>query len=248
MIYLVFLIGLIIGSFLNVCIYRVPRGESIVFSRSRCPHCGHKLKWWELMPVISFLILRGKCSECDNPISWYYTFVELFTAIIMVILFLNFNLNASFYVYSFLFSILMVLSGIDIKFGIIPDIISIPSIVIGFILSIFITPVGLVNSLLGIATGGGILLLISYLSNGGMGGGDIKMMAMVGAFTGWKVAVFSIFLGAFIGAVNGIILILIHDDKDMKTPLPFGPYLSFATLISILYYQDIIDFYIDFLF
>lgn len=248
MIYLIFISGLIIGSFLNVCIYRIPRGESLVLSRSKCPHCGHLLKWWELMPIISFVILKGKCSECGEPISWYYSLVELFTAIIFVILFLKFNLTSTFFVYVFLFSVLLILSGIDIRFGVIPDIISIPGIIMGVVLSLFLNHIDIINSLLGLAAGGGVLLLIAYISKGGMGGGDVKMMAMIGAFVGWKISLLSIFLGAFIGAVNGVILILINKDKNIKSALPFGPYLSFATLISILYYDIIISFYLDFFF
>ncbi|MFW5998218.1 MAG: prepilin peptidase [bacterium] len=244
MYYLIFLIGLFIGSFLNVCIYRIPRGDSLVLSRSRCPSCGHVLKWWELMPVISFLILRGKCSECGEKISWYYTLVEIFTAIIFLILYIKFGLTYYFYIYAFLFSVLFVLSGIDLAFGVIPDIITIPMIFIGFVFSLIFNHINFLDSLFGIIAGGGILLLIAYLSKGGMGGGDIKMMAMVGAFTGWEIAITSIFLGAFLGAVNGLILIKISN-KDMKSALPFGPYLSLGALISILYYQRILDFYLD---
>ena len=245
MIYIVFIFGVIIGSFLNVCIYRVPHGESFVFSRSRCPQCGHELKWWELIPVISFLVLKGKCSQCNSSIDWQYTFVEIFTGLIFLILYLRFGFTINFYIYLLLFSILIILSGIDIRFRIIPDIVTIPALVVGFIVSIVFSHITYLNSILGIIAGGGSLLLIAYLSRGGMGGGDIKMMAMVGAFAGWKVALMSIFLGAFIGSINGLILIIIHDKKSVKSSLPFGPYLSFGVLISILYYQRIIEYYLD---
>ena len=245
MIYIVFIFGVIIGSFLNVCIYRLPHGESFVFSRSRCPQCGHELKWWELIPVISFLVLKGKCSQCNSSIDWQYTFVEIFTGLIFLILYLRFGFTINFYIYLLLFSILIILSGIDIRFRIIPDIVTIPALVVGFIVSIVFSHITYLNSILGIIAGGGSLLLIAYLSRGGMGGGDIKMMAMVGAFACCEIAFMSILLGSFIGAINVLILIIIHDKKSVKSSLPFGPYLSFGVLISILYYQRIIEYYLD---
>ena len=217
MVYFIFLIGLVIGSFLNVCIHRIPRGKSLTIPRSHCPDCGHTLRWWELIPVVSFLILKGKCSNCGTEINWQYTFIEIFTGIIFVILFLNFNLNFQFYIYAGLLCILTVSSSIDINFRVIPDFITIPAIIIGFILSIFFPHVTYLESILGIIAIGGSLYLINYLSGGEMGKGDIKMIAVVGAFTGWQVTLMALFLGAFMGAINSFFLLT----APLITSLPF---------------------------
>ncbi len=253
MIYVIFLVGLIIGSFLNVCIHRIPRRKSLSIPRSHCPDCGHVLSWWELIPVVSFIILKGKCSNCGVSIDWQYFAVEIFTAIIFMILFLNFNLTAVFYVYVLLFCFLIVGSGIDINYRIIPDVITIPGILIGFILSIFLNHVTITESLLGIFAVGGSLYLINNFIEGNMGYGDIKMTAMLGGFTGWQIAMMSIILGAFIGAINSLVLLVKYrndEEIDLKvnTQLPFGPYLIFGAIITIVYFEIIIIFYKNLLF
>ena len=256
MVYLMFIFGLVIGSFLNVCIYRIPRGESFTISRSHCPQCGHLLSWWELIPVVSFLILKGKCRDCGTRINWQYTFIEILTGIIFIVLFLSFGLTSSFYIYTILMCLLVVSSGIDINFRVIPDVVTVPAIVIGFILSIFFPHIGYIDSLLGIIAIGGSFYLINYLIGGEMGKGDIKMIAVVGAFTGWQVTLMAIFLGAFMGAINSFFLLLKHKNKEKEekqdinfsSRLPFGPFLILGVLVSILYFDIIIKFYVNYIF
>lgn len=241
---ILFLLGLVVGSFLNVCIYRIPRKISIVKPFSFCPSCNNAIKPWHNIPVLSFILLKGRCAYCGSKISLRYPLVEILNGIFYVIAFLNFGLTASLPFVLIFISSLIVISFIDLDFQIIPDFISIPLIFIGFILSFMPhNAVGLVSSfkesLIGIAIGGGSLLLVSIISRGGMGGGDIKLNAGVGAFLGWKSALLTIFAGSLIGSIIGLVIL----KKTGNRKIPFGPFLSIGALISLFMGERIFSWY-----
>jgi len=232
---LTLILGLLFGSFFNVCIYRIPHGESIVFPGSHCPRCNHALTPWDNIPVISFLLLRGKCRFCQAPISWRYPLVELLTAGLFLLVVHSFSLTWSTLVYLILTSAFIVISFIDFDHQIIPDKISLPGILIGFAAS-FVLPLHWYDSLLGILFGGGIIMAVGYLGEWvfkkeAMGGGDVKLMAMIGAFLGWKSALLTIFFASLIGAIIGIVMKRITG----KEYLPFGPFLSIGAFLTFLW-------------
>jgi leader peptidase (prepilin peptidase)/N-methyltransferase len=246
---LVTLLGLTVGSFLNVCIYRLPRGQSVVSPPSRCPKCGKWLRWFDNIPVVSWLALRGRCAQCGAPISPQYPIIELTTALVwLLIAWLTPDpwLLASRLV---LGTALVVLFMIDLEHQLLPNVITLPGIVIGFLFS-FVTPVGPLNSLIGILVGGGILYAIAagyYLlrKEEGMGMGDVKMLAMVGAFLGWQAVVLTLVLSSFAGALIGLAM-MAAQRGNMRYALPFGTFLSVATLVAMLAGEDIITWYVAF--
>ncbi|MBF0568021.1 MAG: prepilin peptidase [Nitrospirae bacterium] len=244
--------GLIVGSFLNVCIYRLPiKGLSIVTPPSGCPVCGKRIKPWHNIPVISYLALRGRCAYCGVHISLRYPVVELLNAVFYVLIYAKFGLSAYSIYYMMFVSALIVITFIDIDYQIIPDVITLPGIVLGVVGSIFILPephygrlIGISGSLIGLLTGGVIFYIIAVVSRGGMGGGDIKFMAMVGATMGWKSVLLTIFIGSFAGSVYGISL-MVFKGKGRKTRIPFGPFLSLGAAVSLFYSREIIAFYLN---
>jgi len=217
---------------------------------SSCPNCNHKLSWWENIPVLSFLILRGKCSSCNSGISFQYPAVELLTAATAVALWFKYGWSLRFLVMSLFSAALIVVSFIDLAHQIIPDIISLPGIVIGIVASLFSQENAWVDSLLGAIIGGGILYLVTwayYLLTGkiGMGGGDIKLLAMIGAFLGWKSLPAVIFLSAVSGSIIGLLVISFNRaGRDYK--IPFGPFLAFAAEVQVLYGKHIYNLYWSF--
>lgn len=244
MILLIFILGLIIGSFLNVVIYRLPQGESIVYPSSKCPNCGHKLSPLELIPVFSYLLLRGKCKSCGANISIRYPIIELSTGIIFIINYL-FLSNLIILIAGLIFSsLLIVLTMIDFDHQLLPDKLTLGGLVVGLIFSFFRSDITVIYSLAGILAAGGSLFLIAYLSKGGMGGGDIKMMAMVGSFTGPIIAVSSIFLGAVIALIAHLPGI-VSGKTGMKTKLPFGPFLALASLVLWFWSEELFNLYIN---
>jgi leader peptidase (prepilin peptidase)/N-methyltransferase len=235
-----FIFGTLVGSFLNVCIYRIPREESIVSPPSHCPNCSTPLKPFELIPLISFLILKGKCRYCKNPISLRYPFVELITGIIFVLIFKNYGISLkglSFLIFS---CSLIVIFFIDLSFQIIPDIITYPGILVGLILSPW--TVGLKNSFSGFIIGISIFFLIAFIWKGGMGGGDIKMAGMMGSFLGIKSLIFALFLSFLFGSIIGIIL-AIFKFKTLKVYIPFGPFLVVGSFSLIFYGEKVLEFW-----
>ena len=248
--FLVFIFGGIIGSFLNVCIYRIPLGKSIVWPRSFCPQCGKNIGWFDNIPLLSYAVLRGKCRSCKKTISFKYFLVELMCALIGVFLFSQFSMSATFFVYYFFACILIVVSFIDIKYQMIPDVFSLPGIVVGVLLFTFFRLDGspgytgaLLNSVLGVIVGGMSMFLLGMLGEflfkkEALGGGDIKLMAMMGAFLGWKLVILTFFLAPFFGSIIGIIT-KIRFGKDI---IPYGPYLSIAAIISLIYGGNIINY------
>jgi leader peptidase (prepilin peptidase)/N-methyltransferase len=244
-IYLVTLIlGLLFGSFFNVCIYRIPRNESIVFPGSHCPHCDRDIKPWDNIPVLSYLILRGKCRFCKAGISWRYPLVESLTAALFLYTVHRFSISWDTLVYSIFVSALIVISFIDIDYRIIPDVISLPGIILGFLAAVFLLPLQWHDSLLGILIGGGVILAVGYLGElvfkkEAMGGGDVKLLAMIGAFVGWKLALLTIFFGSLAGAVIGLVMKLFTGDEY----IPFGPFLALGALAALCFGERFLHWY-----
>jgi leader peptidase (prepilin peptidase) / N-methyltransferase len=227
-------VGAAVGSFLNVLIFRIPEGQSIVLPSSHCPKCGHAVRVYDNIPIISYLILRGKCRDCHEKISVQYPIVEAITALMSLFLFLKFGLSFK-YLSSFIFTCaLITITFIDLRHQIIPDVISLPGIPVFFFLAVFFMDLTVWESLLGILIGGGCLFAIAFLyeiitKREGMGGGDIKLLAMLGAFLGWKSLFFILFVSSLLGAVVGVSAMIIKG-QDMKYAVPFGPFLSIAAV------------------
>ncbi|MBM7556890.1 prepilin peptidase [Halanaerobacter jeridensis] len=239
---LVFIFGLMIGSFLNVVIYRLPQEESIVFPSSHCPDCGTELQAIDLIPVVSFLWNKGHCRYCGSKISYQYPLVELLTALIFILLYHQYYLTMQFVVYALLASALIAVSIIDLQHLIIPNQITYPGIIVAFLLSFLNPEISYINSLLGILGPALLLFLIAVVSRGGLGMGDVKLIAVLGGFIGWQKALVAIFIGSIIGSIIGLYLIVVSD-KGLKSKLPLGVFLSLGGLVMILWGQEIIDFY-----
>lgn len=244
---LIFTYGLLIGSFLNVCIYRIPEDESIAFPASHCPKCNTKLRWYDNIPLLSYLSLSGRCRYCKTNISSQYPIVESLNAIIYLILFYHFNLSLDFIFYALISSTLIVITFIDLKEMIIPDILVSIILVLSILhksLNYFIynIPFNIINSLLGALIAGGIFLLIIVLSNGGMGGGDMTLIAALGFILGVKYIMLTIFFSFILGAIISVGL-LATKIKTKKDPIPFGPFIILAFFIVLLYGDQLIHTY-----
>ena len=247
---LIFILGLIVGSFSNVCIYRIPRNESIIFPASHCPKCRSNIKPIDNIPLLSFILLKGRCRNCKSKISIQYPVVELITGLIYLIIYLIYGLSIQSLIYIILSSALIIIAFIDLNEQIVPDVISLPGIVIGFILSFFVPYISFVNSALGVFVGGGIILGIGLAGSAlfkreAMGGGDVKLAAMIGAFLGWRYIIISLFLGFFTGALAGIILIL-SKIKSREDAVPFGPFIVLGSIITLLWGEKILIWYLGF--
>lgn len=246
---MVFLIGIFIGSFLNVCIYRIPREESIAFPPSHCTNCNKPLRPQHLFPILSYLFLRGKCGYCSTKISLRYPLVELMTGMLFILLYLKLGMDARYIFYASLTCILICITFIDYDYQIIPDGLLLFGMGLGVLYKLVAylmldQPPHFLNSLLGLLLGGGFFLLIAILSNGGMGGGDIKLMGMLGFWFGWQTILF-ITLFAFITGSIMSILLLISKLKSRKDAIPFGPFIVISVFISIFYRDSILSWYIN---
>ena len=244
---LIGILGLVIGSFLNVCIARIPEEESVVTPASHCPRCKTPIRWYDNFPVASWLLLRGRCRSCKVPISARYPLVESLNALLWLAL-LQLGLEPrTFALYAFLASVLIVITFIDIDHRIIPDVITLPSILVAPGVAFVIGHITVVDSLIGIVTGGGILWLVAevYLrlrKQEGMGLGDVKMLAMAGGLLGWQASLFALIVGCAIGAVFGVATIAIRGGRlDME--IPFGPFLAAGCMIYMLSGPDLLSWY-----
>ena len=238
----VFSFGLVLGSFANVCIHRLPRKESVVFPGSHCPACSSAVRPLDNIPVLSYIILGGKCRDCAKPISLIYPFIEAVTAALLLIGFFKFGLSFDFLVYTVLAPTLVIITAIDIEHQIIPDIITLPGIALGLAVGTY--TIGYLDSLLGFFVGGGLFYLLAVLSNGGMGGGDIKYIAAAGALLGWEKVLLIIFIGALLGSLVGLFRIAVQK-KSRKSLIPFGPFLATGTLLTLFYGNALIRLYLD---
>ena len=243
-------IGACIGSFLNVVIYRLPLGQSLVSPPSRCPKCGSRLKWYDNVPIFGWLLLGGRCRRCQNKISIQYPIVELITAVLFVMVVWVTPPGPLLITRLLLVCILIALFGIDLEHQILPNSITLPGIVIGVLLST-IAPPGLRDSLIGAVLGAGILYAIAwgyYLwrREEGLGMGDVKMLAMVGAFLGWKAVLVTLVFASFSGALIGVALIA-SQRGNMKLALPFGTFLALGTLVAMFVGEPLVTWYSGFL-
>jgi len=241
--------GTIFGSFMNVCIYRLPRKESIVSPRSRCPLCGKAIRWSDNIPVLSYLILKGKCRSCGGRISPRYPIVEILAGLMCVSLFLRFGLSAKFLFFLYLTGALIVISFVDLKIHEIPDEITLSGIALGMGIAVLYPPLmnktgnlsSFMDSFFGVLAGGGSIYLLGYIGEfifkrEAMGGGDVKLLAMIGAFLGWKLTLFTFFLAPFFGSLVGIV----QKIKEGKDIIPYGPYLSIAAVVAIFFGGEIL--------
>ena len=242
-----FVFGAAIGSFLNVVILRLPDPEqSIVFPASHCPQCGTPLHWYENIPIFSYLFLRGHCGHCEKSISCQYPIVELLTGVLAAALVNRYGMTTTTLGYFLFSAALVVVIFIDIHHQIIPDIISLPAIVLGFLFS-FVTPLlTWQESLLGLLFGGGILyaIAIGYAilrKIEGMGGGDIKLLAAIGAWLGWKSLFFVIMIASFSGLLAGIVA-MVKQGKGGRSRIPFGPFLSLGAFCYIFFREQLLAF------
>ena len=242
-------LGLIFGSFLNVCIYRLPRSKSLNRPRSHCTSCQRRLSWYENLPVISWAALRGRCRTCGAAISVMYPLVELTTAGVFAGGVLVYGLTPLLVVRLAFASALIVLFVIDLQHRILPNVITLPGIVAGFIASLFLPP-GWVSSLIGLVAGGGVLLLIAeayYRTRGqeGLGMGDVKMLAMIGAFLGWPLMLLTLILASFAGSMVGVLL-LATGKGGMQAALPFGTFLALGAVVAAVAGDVMLAWYLGF--
>jgi leader peptidase (prepilin peptidase)/N-methyltransferase len=240
--------GLCIGSFLNVCIHRLPLKQSVVTPRSRCPHCGYMLTWKDNLPLVSYALLGGRCRSCRAPISLRYPFVEAITAAIFLWHLSVFGVTWLLLVRLAFACALIVLFAIDLEHQILPDRITLPGIVVGFACSLLLPP-GPLLSIEGIVAGGGILWAIAegwyrLRKVDAMGFGDVKMLAMVGAFLGLRLVLFTFVVATMIGGIVGVTLIATRR-ANMATAVPFGTMLAVAALIASLYGDNVLAWYLS---
>ncbi|MDR3586649.1 MAG: prepilin peptidase [Desulfosporosinus sp.] len=255
---IIFVFGLIIGSFLNVCIYRIPQGESIVSPPSHCPNCGTRLKPLDLIPLLSYLICRGKCRYCGLKISPRYLLVELLTGLVSVALFFKYGLTVDFAAFLFLTYILVAVFFIDLDHQIIPNqlvIVGLSGGVILFVYNLFL-PLQIYadhswwNPLLGLVSGSGFLLAVSliglaiYKGDEVMGMGDIKLFAPIGLFLGWRMTLLALFLAIILGGISSLVLILIGK-ATRKSRIPFGPFIVTGVFITVMWGWDIVRWYVS---
>ena len=245
----VFMFGSIVGSFLNVCIYRLPKGRSIIVPGSHCPNCNAKIRWYDNIPILSYIFLSGKARCCKARISLRYFIVEALTAAAFLVFFISYGMTAKFLAYCILVSGLIVATFVDFEIQEIPDEVSLGGLVAGLALSVAFPSIlnevtrlnGFINSSLGALAGGSMIYAMGMLGEfafkkEAMGGGDVKLLAMIGSFLGWKLTILTFFIAPAFGAVVGIILKI----KEGKETIPYGPYLSLATVVSIFFGEKIL--------
>jgi len=242
-------LGAIIGSFLNVCVHRLPRQQSVAWPPSACPNCGHMLAWYENIPVLSYLVLRARCRTCKAPISVRYPFVEALTCAMFVGAWWYYGPGPLLASRLVLGCALIVLFAIDLEHHLLPNAITLPGIVVGFAFSLMTEP-GWMASLIGLLAGGGVLYLVAVAyyrirHEEGLGMGDPKMLAMIGAFLGWKLMLLTLLAASLVGSVIGLALV-VAGRGSMKYALPFGCFLAVGALLSAAGGQPILDWYMGF--
>jgi leader peptidase (prepilin peptidase) / N-methyltransferase len=256
-------LGLLIGSFLNVVIARVPEGKSVWGPRSACPGCGTPIRWLDNLPLLSFAALRGRCRQCKMAIAWRYPLVEAATGAAFTVAYLRLGATPDFAAAAILLAMLIAITGIDLAHQIIPDVISLPGIAVGLVINLTLGRVAAadrwcsaaapgasqacgpvwLDSLIGIVVGGGIFFVIIVASRGGMGGGDMKLGAMLGAFLGWRLGLLAVLLGVLTGGGVAVCLLLLGR-KGRKEAIPFGPFLALGGAIALLWGDKILGWYL----
>lgn len=245
MIIIIFIYGLIIGSFLNLCIYRIPNNESISFPPSHCTSCDNRIKWYDLIPVISYVILKGRCRFCNEKISVMYPLIEAFTGIVFASLYYKYGLSFYFFKYAVFISILIVIGMIDLK----TTDVYFNTIVFGTITGIAFTLLKfnntILSNILGAVFAAGIIALIVILTKG-MGWGDVEICFVSGLYLGFRLSIIMLFLSFVLGAIIGIILIVLKR-KSRKDFIPFGPFISLASIFTVFWGEKIINSYINYI-
>jgi len=246
----VFAFGSCVGSFLNVVIYRLPRDKSLISPASSCPACNRRIRFYDNIPVISFLVLRRCCRHCGEKISWRYPLVELLTAILFTLVVIVYGFSLQSLSYILLTAMLIPITFIDLEHFIIPDYVTIPGAILGLILAVFSGHIAILNAVIGLLVGGVSLLLIGVIGDKlfkkeSMGGGDIKLSALLGAYLGWQQVIFVLVCASFLGAVIGLAGILISKRIKETRLIPFGPFLALGALVSIFFGQYLIDLYVN---
>jgi len=250
-----FILGSIVGSFVNALVYRIQNEEDFVFKRSRCPKCGHKLSSWELIPIFSFLFLKGRCKECNKKISLQYPFIEIISGVLFVIPFLYASFDLYLFFYYPLIFLLIVIFAYDLKYYLIPDIFTYSAILIGFGFNFFKdfklgneilswSSISVQSFLCGLAIATFFFLLVFISKEGWMGKGDIGLGFLLGLLLGWPKAVIGFFLAFAIGSIVGVLLILLKE-KGMKTKVPFGPFLVTGIIVAMFWGDQIFNWYIN---
>jgi len=241
--FLIFILGLNIGSFLNVCIFRLPKNESIVTPPSHCMTCGTRLKPWNLIPVLSYLVARGRCSYCGTSFSPRYALVELLTASLFVWCLQIFGFSLALVKPLILTAFFIVITFIDYDHQLILDKVLLCLSATGVVINLWLGSVSALDMLIASLIGGGLLLLIALVSGGGMGGGDIKFAATLGLCFGWQGLLLTLLLSFIFGGIGGVLLLALKI-KSRKDFIPFGPFIALAALISMLYGHNIITWYL----
>lgn len=241
------LLGLCVGSFLNVCIHRLPQGQSVVSPGSRCPHCGYELRWFDNIPVVSYAMLRGRCRRCGAAISVRYPIVELITMAVFVAHYFVFGADIVLVPRLLFASALIALFAIDLEHHLLPNAITLPGIAAGLAFSLLLPP-GIQSALIGVLVGGGVLWLIGeayfrIAGQEGMGGGDVKMLAMIGAFLGWKLVLVTLVFSSIAGSLIGG-LVLATRRGGLKYALPYGTFLAIGGLVASLFGEQIVAWYV----
>ena len=248
---IIFAFGMCIGSFMNVCIYRLPIKKSIVLPGSFCPGCEIPIRFYDNIPIFSYIWLRGRCRRCDARISIRYLTVEIMGGAFAMLSYLKFGISFEGLIYYAMVVSLLIVTYIDLDYQIIPDVITLPGIPIGFLVSLALPALNYKESILGIVIGGGSLYLIAWsyhllTKKEGMGGGDIKLLAMIGAVVGWKGVLFTIFVASLVGTVSGV-LIMLRQKQGLKLAVPFGPFLSIGAISYIFFGSSLIPWYFSLL-
>lgn len=247
---IIFIFGLCTGSFLNVCIYRLPRAESIIMPGSHCPYCNNKIRWYDNIPLLSHILLKGRCRDCNVKISKKYFFVELLTAAIFLFSFNCYGISLQFFIYNLFFILLLIAAFVDMKYRIIPDEVSLGGIILGLVLSFIFPQIqnanshfsGLLSSFIGALIGAAITYFTGLLGTflfkkEAMGFGDVKLMAAVGAFLGWVLALVAFFIAPFFGLIYGIFILV----KKKSHLVPYGPFLSLGAALALFFGRKILD-------
>jgi leader peptidase (prepilin peptidase)/N-methyltransferase len=241
------LLGLVVGSFLNVCIHRLPERTSVVNPGSRCPGCGYELRWYDNIPVVSYALLGGRCRACRSRISIRYPIIEIITMAVFLAHYRVIGPDIILVPRLFFACLLIVLFAIDLEHHLLPNALTLPGIVVGLLFSLLLPP-GIISAAIGTLIGGGSLWLIGeayyrYSGQEGMGGGDVKMLAMIGAFLGWKLAIVTLVFSSIAGALIGMLVLAIRKGS-LKYALPYGTFLAFGALVASLYGDQIVEWYV----
>ena len=235
--------GLIVGSFLHVCIYRLPRRESIAFPASHCPVCGAHIRPWDNVPLLAWLWLRGRCRDCHAPIAWRYPLVEAVNGVAYGAIAWRYGLGGVALTVAAFVSALLVVTLIDLDYQIIPDRISLPGIPLAWLAAVGLGRLTWVDATLGALLPAALFLAVVFLSRGGMGLGDVKLVALIGAFLGWQLALLTILTAAVAGSLVGVAM-MVFQGKGRKTAVPFGPFLSLGAVVSLAWGAPILYWYL----